>query len=337
MTGVEKVAALFRVLGTEFAGPMCANMRPEEVSMVGEAMVRLEGSPPPEDEVKRLLEEFRGMLQSGGIFANVSDTLNEMFISKFGVDKGPGILEEVRVNARVESPFKGLQGIPFSDLERILGEEHEQVQAAVLANIGPELAAGVLGCMEADRRSAMVERIATMKPPPPRLLRDIADMFIEKTTKLPRFQAVETDESALGVKTAADILNAAAPDTNDGLLDRIESESPELVAAIRETMFTFDDLATVDKMSMQKILGNIDTKVLAIALKSCPAEVSDALFAAVSSRTKDMIMEEKDLLGAIPMTEVVDAQKDIMQIVRSMIESGEVQVAVGGGGAELVE
>lgn len=337
MNGVEKVAILFRVLGTEFAGPMVQAMRPEEVSMVGEAMVRLESDPPPQEEVTKLLEEYREMLQSGGVFANVSETLNDMFVRKFGADRGPAILEEVRVNARVESPFEGLQGVPFSDLERILAEEHPQVQAAVLANIGATIAAGVLGCMEAERRSEMVERIATMKPPPPRLLRDIADMFIEKTSKLPRFQAVETDESTLSVKTAADILNAAAPETNDGLLDRIETDNADLVASIRETMFTFDDLASIDKMSMQKILGNIDTKLLAMALKSCPEEVATALFAAVSSRTKDMIIEEKDLLGSVPMTEVIDSQREIMQTVRSMIEGGEVQVAAGGGGVEMVE
>lgn len=336
MTGVEKVAVLFRVLGAEFARDMCEGMRPEEVSMVGEAMVRFESAAPSEDEVRAVLEEFRDMMSSGGIFANVNETLHEIFQAKFGEKEGESVLEEVRVNAQVESPFKGLEGIPFADLERILSEEHVQVQAAVLANIGPELAAGVLGCMDEERRASMVERIATMRQPPPRVLRDIADMFIEKTRKLPRFERIDPSGPDPSIKTAADILNAAADGANGEILEKLEEGSPELVEKLRETMFTFNDLAAVDRLSMQKILGGIDTRLLALALKSCPDEVSDAIFAAVSSRTKDMILEEKDLLGAVPLSEVLDAQKEIMQIIRGLIESGEVKVSVGGAGEQMV-
>lgn len=336
MTGTEKVAILFRVLGRDFAHPMCKQMRPEEVQRVGEAMVRFEGSPPSDEQVKDLLEEFRNDMARGGIFANVNDTLQDIFVSKFGDDVGPKVLEEVRVNAQVESPFKGLQGVPFSDLERILSEEHLQVQAAVLANLGPELAAGVLSVMEPERRAGMVERIATMNPPPPRVLRDIADMFIAKTSKLPRFQVSTPGGPDPSVKCAADILNAADGPTSDGLLDMIEEEQPDLVQSIRESMFTFNDLTLVDKMSMQKILGGIDTRLLALSLKSCSDEVSSSIFKAVSARTKDMIIEEKELLGAVPLVDVQAAQKEIMQTIRGLIESGELKISAGGGG-NLVE
>ena len=337
MNGVEKVAILFRVLGSEFAKPMCAQMRPEEVSRVGEAMVRFEQDPPASATVTQTLEEFQSLMTEGGLFANVNETLNEIFTSKFGADRGSEILEEVRVNAQVESPFKGLQGVPFTDLARILAEEHAQVQAAVLANIGPIVAAGVLGTMEAEDRASMLQRIATMTPPPPRVLRDIADMFIERTSKLPRFQDADSNGLQPGIKTAADILNAADGPSKEGLLERIEEDKPELVESIRETMFTFGDLTAVDKLSMQKILGGIDTKLLALSLKSCSEAVTEAIFGAVSQRTRDMIIEEKELLGAVPLTEVQEAQKEIMQTIRGLIESGELTINMGGAGAELVE
>ena len=336
MTGIEKVAVLFRILGTDFAQPMAEQMRPEEVARVGEAMVRFETAPPDQETVKTILAEFKEMMGKGGVFANVNETLHDIFVAKFGEQAGPEALEEVRVNAQVESPFKGLEGVPFADLERILSEEHLQVQAAVLANIGPDLAAGVLGVMDEERRTDMVQRIATMKPPPPRVLRDIADMFIEKTTKLPRFEPMDPAGPDPSIKCAADILNATEGDQNGQILEQLEEDTPDLVEKLRETMFTFNDLSIVDKLSMQKILGGIDTKLLALSLKSCSQEVSDAIFAAVSARTKDMIVEEKDLLGAVPLTDVQNAQKEIMQTIRGLIESGELKVNVGGAGEQLV-
>ncbi|MEE9391624.1 MAG: FliG C-terminal domain-containing protein [Planctomycetota bacterium] len=338
MNGIEKAAVLFRVIGAEAAEKLCGTMRPEEVSMVAAAMIRLEKQPPSQDEIKVILEEFQSMMESGGgIFANVGETLEQMFAAKFG-NEGAKRLEEVRVNAQVESPFKGLSGVPFSDLERILREEHPQVQAAVLANIDSDLAAGVLGCMTEERRADVVERIATMKPPPPRLLRDMADLFIEKTSNLPRFEKIEESGSvAPSVRIAADILNAGAGEGNETMLDSIGEKSPDLVEQIRETMFTFEDLAAIDKITMQKILGGVDTKLLSLSLKACSEQATESIFAAVSQRTRDMIVEERELIGAVPLTEVQEAQKEVMQIIRGMIDNGSVSVSVGGSDGQMVE
>ncbi|MEZ6195539.1 MAG: FliG C-terminal domain-containing protein [Planctomycetota bacterium] len=337
MTGLDKVAILFRVLGAEAAEPLCRGMRPEEVARVGAAMVRLERMPPTREQIEEVLEEFQGLMQKGGgIFSNVNETLEQMFRATFG-ERGAQLLEEVRVNAQVESPFKGLTGIPYSDLERVLREEHPQVQAAVLANIEPQLAAGVLSCFTPEDRADMVKRIATMRPPPPRLLRDLADLFIEKTARLPRYDALEAAAAEASVKRVASILNAGGGQDNSSLFETISGDAPDLVERIRETMFTFEDLAGVDKMTMQKVLGSIDTKLLALSLKACSPPVSDAIFAAVSQRTRDMIAEERELLGAVPLSEVREAQKEIMGVIRGMIESGTIAVSVGGGDAELVE
>lgn len=337
MNGIEKAAILFRALGSEAANVLCDSMRPEEVSLVGATMVRLDRDPPAREVVEQVLAEFREMLDRGrSIFVSVNETLEEMFEKKFGKE-GKRILEEVRLNAQIESPFSGLAGVPYSDLERILREEHPQVQAAVLANIGAELAAGVLRCMDERARADMIERIATMRPPPARLLRDIADLFIKKTAKLPRFEEVERKSGSANVKRAADILNAASGTDNQAVLDAIGQDKPDLVQEIRETMFSFEDLARVDKLNMQKILGGIDTKLLALALKSCSEPVAQAIFQAVSQRTRDMIVEERELMGAVPLAEVRAAQKEIMATIRQMIDEGSVKVTVGAGDGELVQ
>jgi flagellar motor switch protein FliG len=336
MSGPERIAILFRVLGADFAKMMSDLLRPEEVTRIGEAMLRFENTPPSADSVKKTLDDFQSTMSKGGIFANVTETLQELFNAKFGAKDGPRLLSEVRVNSQTDSPFKGLQGVPYPDLERALGEEHPQVQAAVLYNIDIETAAGVLDCMPEERRRAILERIATMKTPPAGLLRDIADIFIEKTKAMPRFQNLDPHAPDPSIKRAADILNAAAGETNSGLLDKMAESSPDLVERIRDTMFTFEDLATVDKRNMQKILAGIDAKMLSLALKACPKQVADSIFASVSERTRDMINEERELLGSVPISDVKGAQKEIMVTIRKLIESGAITVHAGGKGVQLV-
>lgn len=333
--GVERIAILFRVLGTDFAKLMSDLLRPEEVTRIGEAMIKFEQMPPSQEKVVKTLEEFQEQMTKGGIFANVTETLQELFTAKFGKDASK-VLAEVRVSSQGDSMFKGLAGIPYQDLERTLAEEHPQVQAAVLYNIDIETAAGVLDCMTEERKKGILERIATMKRPSLTLLRDIADVFIEKTKSMPRFEKADMSAPDPSIKRCADILNAAASQENAGILDKIAEAAPDLVERIRETMFTFDDLAKIDKKNMQKILAGIDAKQLSLALKACPKEVNEAVFSSISERTRDMINEERDLLGAVPITEVRAAQKEIMATIRKLIESGAVTVAAGGKGVQLV-
>lgn len=335
MNGLERIALLFRVLGSDFAKAMSDKLRPDEVKRVAEALIRFESTPPSPEAVQHTLRDFQTTMTRGGIFANVTETLQELFSAKFGKD-GSKVLEEVRVNSQADNVFKGLEGIPFADLERALSAEHPQVQAAVLYNIDIETAAGVLDCMIEERKRDILERIATMKMPPPALLRDLADIFIERTKTMPRFEKIDANAPDPSIKRAADILNAAAGEANAGILEKMAEAAPDLVERIRDTMFTFDDLSKVDKKSMQKILAGIDAKMLSMALKACPAKVSEAIFAAVSERTRDMIKEERELLGAVPITDVRAAQKEIMITIRKLIESGAVTLNAGGKGAQLV-
>ena len=282
------------------------------------------------------IQEKEKAAQLRDLLRDVDIKRTKFIVSFNSTETGLRVLEEVRVNAQADSPFENFQDVPFADLERLLNGEHPQVQAAVLANIPPRVAAGVLACMDDERRTEMVHRIATMKPAPMRVLHDIAEMFREKTAQLPRYQAVAADGPDPAIKCAADILNASDSDGDSHVLDKISEDSPELVEAIRETMFTFDDLEKIDKITMQKILTDIDTKLLAIALKACSDPVKEAIFAAFSKRARDIILEERDLLGAVPLLEVQNSQKEIMVIIRGLIESGKITVNSGASSGQLV-
>ena len=89
-------------------------------------------------------------------------------------------------------------------------------------------------------------------------------------------------------------------------------------------------IAALDKRTMQKVLAGIDTALLAMALKACDEEIADALLGATSQRTRDMIQEERELLGALPLTDVLDAQRKILLTVRDLMDSGEITVSKGG-------
>jgi flagellar motor switch protein FliG len=95
-------------------------------------------------------------------------------------------------------------------------------------------------------------------------------------------------------------------------------------------MFTWDDIADVDRRSMQKILGTVETRTLAIALKACNPAVEENITSNLSSRVKDMVIEERELAGSLPMSEVLQAREEIMRSVRALIDAGEFKPQKGG-------
>jgi flagellar motor switch protein FliG len=114
--------------------------------------------------------------------------------------------------------------------------------------------------------------------------------------------------------------------TEKSVLGKIAEDNAEMADEIKELMFTFEDLLLVDHRAMQKILSGINVQVLAMALKGANKELELFIMGNVSKRVKKLIEDEKELMGAKPLEDVVEAQKEIVNTVRALIESGEIQI-----------
>ena len=330
--GVQKVALLMAAIGEESAAKVLSILDPEEQDWVGQALVELEEETIKDDAIGAILGEFRDLLYSGSNFqAGLGRTLRGVLTRAHGEEEGIRRLERIRRESRSRFPFRALRGIKATELARVLQEEHAQVQALVLANLDSSQAAEILSEYGEDAQVELVCRMAQMEEPSPRLLKQVAAQMVEKSRGLAREDDRGEVEDDVRLKIVADILNASEPGADKEILGKIEEDHEEMVTQIRERMFAWDDLMRLDKRTMQKILAGIDTKLLALALKACENDVMESILSAVSQRTKDMILEEKELVGAVPLADVMDAQKQILATVRELVEAGEIRVSMGKG------
>ena len=156
----------------------------------------------------------------------------------------------------------------------------------------------------------------------------VAEALNEKVTEIEN-GPVAADPSRR-LKTIAEMLTFSKPETEQTVLDGLGDGDDSMIEEIREYMFTWTDLAGVDKRSMQKILASVDTRTLAIALKGSPPEVEENIMANLSSRVKEMVLDERELTGALPIGEVLEARAETMRGVRALMESGEFKPSRGG-------
>jgi flagellar motor switch protein FliG len=176
--------------------------------------------------------------------------------------------------------------------------------------------------LRSEVREQVIERIATMAPAPIETVERVVDMLNRKVgTKCTR-ALTRTG----GVKTAADLLNSLDKNTGRSLLVSLEERNPELGAAIRHKMFTFEDLTTLDSTALQKILREIDMRDLAIALKTASDALKTTLLACISRRAAETIDEEISFMGPLKLREIEAAQTRIIDTVRRLEADGEIDL-----------
>lgn len=321
LTGARRAAAFLLSLDRAKAAEVLRHLRDDLVSDVAEAMTTLDEEVATND---RVLEIYQELVESvdGPPRVEPSDeaTLSQLLSTSLGEEQGSRVLGEIQARKRAERPFAALEDYPPEALARVLASESPAVAAVVLAHVPPGTSAAVLQVLDEATALDVVRRMSNLTPPGSSTLCAIAADIEEQLEAL---GDVTTVDPARRLQSIAEMLAHGSEDLERSVLTGIGDEDADMAQEIRDFMFTWEDLSTVDKRAMQKILGSVNTKTLSIALKGCSAAVEDNILANLSSRVRDMVAEERDLAGAVPMTEVRASRDEIMQAVRGLMESGE--------------
>jgi flagellar motor switch protein FliG len=138
-----------------------------------------------------------------------------------------------------------------------------------------------------------------------------------------------------GVKAAAKIMNFAKEAAEKRIMGDVKKVDKDLMQAIMDNMFTFDNLGMSDDRSLQTLLRSLEQEDLILSLKGADDLLRDKLFGCMSTRAAANIQDEMEALGPIRLTQVQDAQKRIIAVARKMSDDGTIVLA-GRGGEEMV-
>ncbi len=138
-----------------------------------------------------------------------------------------------------------------------------------------------------------------------------------------------------GVNAAAKIMNFTKQAMEARIMNALKDDDEDLMIAIQESMFVFDNLIMSDDKSLQTLLRSVDTEDLVLALKGADEPLRDKLFSCMSSRAAANLQDEMEALGPVRLTEVQEAQKRIINVARRMSDEGSIVLA-GRGGDDFV-
>jgi flagellar motor switch protein FliG len=324
MTRHQKLATLLVILGPDSAAQMLKNLDENEVEMVSMEMARL--SLITQEMRHEILREFSGMAVQAGTAA-----LGGIGFTKNVLEKSVGMFRAADIIGRVSPapvPLGSMRQIVEMNLRQLfnlLKDEQAQTVALITSYLSPEKSSQLLLLFSDAMRDQILERLATLGPTPIEVVETIVQVLAQKTN----VKSTRALNQTGGVKSAADVLNAMDRSFSDPVLIELERRNPELGLAIRQKMFTFEDLLMLDRGSLQKVMREVDMRDLAVALKNVSAKLKDALLGCISKRAAETVNEEVAFLGSVKKRDIEAAQLRIVDSVRRLESEGEIEINHG--------
>jgi flagellar motor switch protein FliG len=216
-------------------------------------------------------------------------------------------------------------------IAELIQDEHPQIVALIVSYLDFGLASDVLGLLDTTLQSEVIVRIATLETVDPEALRELEKVMQKKFAANTSLRSSQVG----GVKAAAKIMNFAKEAAEKRIMGDVKKVDKDLMQAIMDNMFTFDNLGMSDDRSLQTLLRSLEQEDLILSLKGADDLLRDKLFGCMSTRAAANIQDEMEALGPIRLTQVQDAQKRIIAVARKMSDDGTIVLA-GRGGEEMV-
>ena len=329
LTGTQKSAILMMLLGEDEAAEILKNLSPREVQHLGGAMYSVQGV--DQNMVNSVLDEFLAIIkQQTSLGLGAGNYIRNVLTKALGGDKAQSVLSRI-TPASSERPIEILDWMDARAISELIIDEHPQIVALIISYLDYGLAADVLGLLPIELQPEVVRRIATLETVQPDAVRELERVMQQK------FQANTTLRASQigGVKAAAKIMNFTKTAMEQRIMKDIKKENKDLMQSIQDNMFVFDSLVISDERSLQTLLRAIDAELLVLALKGADEVLREKLFSCMSTRAAANVKDEMEALGPVRLTEVQEAQKQIIAVARKMSDDGTIVLA-GRGGDEMV-
>lgn len=329
LTGAQKAAILCMVLGSEAAQLITQKLGQEEVELISFEIARMDRVSNEATEAV-LAEWLDVMMAADNIAAGGIEFAREVLERAFGAPKSAGMLKRIQSMISEKAGLHRLRNADPQQLGNMLRGEHPQTVALILAHLEAPHTAGVLKELDPLFGAEVVLRIARMEKVSPDMLVLIERSILTETDLAPA-QGLSTSG---GPAAVAEVLNLVAPSLEKAIMKGVEERDAALCEQIRNLMFVFEDVVSLDDRSLQRLLREIDVKELALALKSASNEVKNKIMGGMSARASASLKEEMEMLGPARKRDIESAQTAIVAMIRKLEDAGE--IVVGGGADDLV-
>ncbi|MAJ43330.1 MAG: flagellar motor switch protein FliG [Candidatus Marinimicrobia bacterium] len=331
LTSVEKSAILLISLGVEHASKVFNNLSEDDVERLTIAMAKLKDI--SSELVNEVIKEYydmmvaRNYVEEGGM-AYASSVLE----AAMGKENADSLIRKINASSELKDMAGGfdlLEKVEENQLINFLKNEHPQTAALIIANLEQTQAASILEQFDDELQGEIAYRLAIMEKTSPELIQDIDQVLTEQLGGI--FGG--SLSKAGGTDSVASILNSIGKKGTEKIMDFINEKNATLANEINALMFVFEDIFNLPQETINIIFGKAKDENEEKFYISCKTLTKEQLDIALDGFTgKGLTMAQDGIadLPPMPAKDVLEAQNEIVSMVKEMEESGEIIILASG-------
>jgi flagellar motor switch protein FliG len=325
-SGLRKAAILLVILGEDAASQIYRLLPQKQVEKVTQEIAELRAVDP--ETALGVMEEFDRLILAGSYLTEAGPVYaNRLLTKAFGEDGAQQLLRQVSFAEDASAGRLGsLQGADPQQLAKFIEGEHPQTIALILAHLEAKQASALLMRLPEELRSEAIKRLAQLRQFSPEMAQRVSRVLHKRLEA----SGEQSRRAYAGLRSVAELMNRLEVTMAKGILEDIEKEDPKLALSIRNLMFTFEDLLTVPESGIRELLGQMDKKTLATALRGASADLKNYIFKAMSSRAVEMLKEDMEVLGPMKSKEINKAQLEAVAVARKLEAEGKLTLTPEG-------
>lgn len=319
-TGPQKAAMIITILGEDIASDVLKHLTPEETRRVVSEIAKLDYIPP--ESIEKVSREFQRLLESG-FSKGGKETADNLMNRVLGKQSSmTASMDELTEKGDKEALEVLQDADPYTILQNIKNDQPQTI-AIILRNLSPAKSSRILRGLTPEAQEGVIRRMAQLETPSPEIISEIA-----RTLKSKLMVASSTDDirKLSGVGIASTIVSYIGGKEANEILKGIEKVDPITADRMKDLIFTFDDLANLDNRSMQKVVREVEMEDLVKCFKAASDKIKDKILSSMSEHAREELMEEFETLGPVRLSEVEEAQRKVVEVVRKLDEAGEISI-----------
>lgn len=328
---VIKSAILLLTVGHEEAAEIFKHLGPKEVQKLGMAMSNVGNV--SREQIESVMREFFDEAEGRVSLADSDEYIRSVLKKALGDDKAGHLIDRILQGNEGTAGIESLKWLDPASVAEMIRNEHPQIIATIMVHLERDHASEILNLLTERLRNDVMVRIATLEGVQPMAMRELNEVL----TQLLSGSDVTKKSSLGGAKAAADILNYMGGAVEASVLASLREHDADLAQKIQDQMFTFDNILELDDRSVQLLLREVQSETLIIALKGTSQDLKDKIFKNMSSRAAEALQEDLEAKGPVRLSEVEAEQKEILKIVRKLVDEGQIVLGGKGGEEGLVE
>ncbi len=326
LSGARKAAIVMMALGEERCAPVFKFLQEDEVEALAREVAAAGSISAEVGEV--VLSEFSEMTDAvGSIATGGVEQARRMLMRTLGPEAARKVIARVVNSVTTTAGFASLEKANPQQLSKFILGEHPQTIAVILAHLNAGSAAQLVSQLPDDLRADVLMRMANIDEILPEVIGRISSVIDQRLKSL----GGPTREQHGGVRAVAELFNRLDRSVSQRALETVEERSQDLAVQIRNLMFVFDDLITIEETGIREIVNRADKKGLTVALKGASEEIRQRFFANMSKRAGELLKDEMELLGAVRLRDVEKAQQEVVAIARKLEEEGLITLGASAG------